>query len=83
MLKLKMTRERKERLIASVQAYFEREHGERLGSIAAEALLDHIVAEAGPAIYNQAVSDARALLSDRLAALEDELYAMEATDPHR
>lgn len=83
MLKLKISRDRKEKLIESVQAYFEKAHGERLGSIAAELLLDHIVAEAGPVIYNQAISDARAMLTDRFAALEDELYALEVTDPNR
>lgn len=83
MFKLKLPRDRKERLIESVQAFYEEEHGERLGSIAAERLLDHVIAAAGPVIYNQAVSDARAMLTDRFAAMEDELYALEVKDSTR
>jgi len=74
---LKMPRERKERLIANVQAWYENERGEAIGSIAAEQLLDFFLAELGPDLYNLAIQDARKVIGERHLALEDELYALE------
>lgn len=74
---MKLPREQKERLIAEVQRYFEEERSEPIGSIAAEALLDQMTALLGPVLYNHALEDARRIVSERLAAVEDELYALE------
>lgn len=74
---MKLPREQKERLIAEVQRFFEEERSEAIGSIAAEALLEHMTALLGPLLYNHALADARRIVSERLAAVEDELYALE------
>jgi len=73
----KIPREEKERWIAEVQHYFETERGETIGSIAAEGLLDVLIATLGPHLYNQALADARRVVAERLAAVEDELYTLE------
>ncbi|MFF2482797.1 DUF2164 domain-containing protein [Paenibacillus sp. NPDC058071] len=83
MMKLKLQREQKEALIESVQHYFETERSETIGSIAAEQLLDYMIQELGPHIYNHAIKDARKTVSERLQSVEDDLYALEQNIPGR
>lgn len=77
LMRLQLTREQKQQFIEDVQYYFETERGESIGSIAAEGFIDNMISLLGPAIYNQALGDARKLLMERVAAIEDELYALE------
>lgn len=77
MLNIKLPREEKEEIIRSVQAYFEEERSESIGSISAEALIDYMLKELGPYMYNHAIADARKAMQDRAAQLEDDLYALE------
>ncbi|MFF2093894.1 DUF2164 domain-containing protein [Paenibacillus sp. NPDC058174] len=77
MMKLKLEREQKEALVERVQSFFELERDESIGSIAAEQLLDYMLAELGPYVYNQAIADARKSVMERLQSVEDELYALE------
>ncbi|GIQ68278.1 DUF2164 domain-containing protein [Xylanibacillus composti] len=77
MLMMKVSREQKEAWIREVQHYFEEERGEEIGALAAEALLDKMLALVGPAVYNHALSDVRGMLGERWAAIDDELYVME------
>lgn len=63
--------------IASLQRYFEENMSEPLGNLSAGLLLDFIVEEIGPAIYNQAVADAQLRMQSRVADLSGELYADE------
>jgi len=62
--------------IASLQRYFE-ENLDPIGDMPAGLLLNFILEEIGPAIYNRAVADAQARLQLRLADLTGELYADE------
>ncbi|MCC3374835.1 DUF2164 domain-containing protein [Cohnella sp. REN36] len=82
---LKLPKERKEQIVDQVQAFFETERGEEIGRLAAEQLIDLMIGALGPAIYNQAIGDARQTLQLKMAALEDELYALERplADPRR
>ncbi|WP_281886624.1 DUF2164 domain-containing protein [Paenibacillus sp. YYML68] len=77
MIAMKLPREQKEQLIESVQAYFERERSEEIGELAAEQLIDYMLQELGPHIYNKAIADARALVQEKAMQIEDELYALE------
>lgn len=74
---IKLPRERKEHIMEQVKQYFAEERAEELGDIGAEQLIDFMIKELGPLLYNQAVQDARKLLLERMAALEDDLYALE------
>ncbi|MCR2802783.1 DUF2164 domain-containing protein [Paenibacillus soyae] len=79
MLAMKLPRERKEEMIASLISYYERERSESLGNLEAELLVDFMLSEFGPFLYNQALSDVRAFMSKKAEQLEDELYAMEVS----
>lgn len=62
--------------IASLKRYFE-ENLESLGDLPAGLLLNYILEEIGPAIYNKAIHDAQARITQRVADLDGELYADE------
>ena len=63
--------------ITSIQRYFQENMPEPIGDMAAGLLLNYFVEEIGPAIYNQAITDAQARIQQRLSDLEGELYAPE------
>ena len=59
---------------ASLQRYFQEELQEEFGALPASNLLNYILEEIGPAIYNKAVADAQARVQSRTAELDAELY---------
>ena len=63
--------------ISSLQRYFDREMPEPLGELRAGLLLNFILEEIGPLIYNRAIADAQARMASRVADLSGELYADE------
>ena len=77
MLMMKLQKEQKEQMTERIQEYFELERSETIGSIAAEQLLDFMLQELGPHLYNHAINDARKAVLERMQTLEDELYALE------
>ena len=60
--------------LASLQRYFRDELQEELGTLPASNLLNYILEEIGPAIYNRAVLDAQSRIQARAAELDAELY---------
>ncbi|MDT8902006.1 DUF2164 domain-containing protein [Anaeroselena agilis] len=70
---IELSKETKQDLINSIKEFFARERDEELSDFKAAAVLDFILEAAGPPIYNQALADAHALMSDRL----DDLYGLE------
>jgi uncharacterized protein (DUF2164 family) len=77
MKNVEISRQARESAIASTQRYFEENMTEPIGNLAAGLLLDFFMQEVGPAIYNQAIADAQALMQQRAADLSGELYADE------
>ena len=63
--------------IASLKHYFEENMSEPIGDLPAGLLLNYILEEIGPAIYNKAIHDAQARLTQRVADLDGELFADE------
>ena len=62
--------------IASIKQYFA-ENLDPIGDLPAGLLLNYILEELGPAIYNRAIHDAQARLTQRVADLEGELFVDE------
>ena len=63
--------------IASVERYFEETLEQRIGNIAAGALLNFFLEEVGPTVYNQAVADVQERLQARVLELEFEIQEEE------
>lgn len=74
---IKMPREQKTGIIHSVQGYFERERAEHIGDLGAEQLIDFMIQELAPYIYNKALEDAKHVIYEKMNQIEDELYTLE------
>jgi uncharacterized protein (DUF2164 family) len=76
-LRVRLSEERRKQLIKVLRNHFEEEFDEALSDFRAEGLLDLVLKELGPAVYNQGVHDACAHLQEKLADLEGEVYEPE------
>ena len=56
--------------IASIKRYFVEELDQEIGDLKAGLLLEFILKEIGPSIYNAAIGDAQTYLRNRVADLE-------------
>ncbi|RIX53675.1 DUF2164 domain-containing protein [Paenibacillus nanensis] len=77
LLSIKLPKEQKMEIVRNVQAYFEGERSEQLGDLGAEQLIDFMIGELGPYIYNKAIEDARQLVLEKMNQIEDEFYSLE------
>ena len=60
--------------VASIERYFQENMDERIGNIAAAALLNFFVEEIGPSIYNRAVAEVQERLQTRVMELDLEVH---------
>lgn len=74
---MKLTEERRETLINSVQQLFLEEFERDLSEFQAQRLLDFFMSQLGPPVYNQAIQDARAHIQLKLDDLDGEVYEPE------
>jgi uncharacterized protein (DUF2164 family) len=72
-----LTPETKKQAIASIRRYFAESWDLDVGDLKADLLLDYVLREIGPTIYNRAVADAQVYLRDRVADLEAACYEKE------
>lgn len=71
---IELPREARTQAIASIERYFSEERGERIGNIAAGALLNFLIEEIGPTIYNQAVQQVQERLLARVQEVDIECH---------
>lgn len=76
MILLKLPREQKQALVESIQFYFQTERGEEIGELAADNVLDFMIKQLGPVIYNQAIDDARGVVLEQMERVEEEIYSL-------
>ncbi|WP_297438578.1 DUF2164 domain-containing protein [uncultured Clostridium sp.] len=69
MRKFKLSKEREQELLNNIQEFFITERDEELGDLAASIVLDFIINEIGPELYNQGISDSYKYMSDRVEDL--------------
>ena len=74
---IELTKPQRAEAIASLQRYFREEMPEPIGDLPAGLLLNFIVEEIGPVLYNRAIADAQARMLSRVQDLNGELYADE------
>ncbi|GLQ70905.1 DUF2164 domain-containing protein [Vibrio penaeicida] len=77
MSEIKIERKKKNELVEELQEYLLNELDTEVGQFEAEFLLDFFISKAGPAIYNQALTDARTVIERKVADIDDELYGIE------
>lgn len=71
---IRLSDEGRERLVASLRGFFGDEFDHDLSEFQAGQLVEFLVHELGPPIYNQAIKDARRFLQGKLDDLEGEFY---------
>ena len=76
MATLELDKQQRADAMASLKRYFE-ENLEAIGDLPAGLLLNFVLEEIGPVIYNRAISDAQARMTQRVSDLNGELYADE------
>jgi uncharacterized protein (DUF2164 family) len=71
---IELSKEARQQAIASIERYFQENMEERIGNIAAGALLAFLLEEIGPSIYNRAVAEVQERLGARIAELDIEIH---------
>ena len=74
---IEISKEAKKQAIESIERYFLEYMDERIGNIAAGALLGFFLEEVGPTIYNQAVTDVQERLQNRVMEIDVEVHESE------
>lgn len=74
---IELAAETKQSLQDALKAYFRDERGEEIGDLQASFLLEFILAEIGPSIYNQAIKDAQGSMQRTVADLDLTLHEPE------
>ena len=77
MTKIELSKEARADALASLKRYAEENFAEPLGDLHAGILLDFMLEEIGPAIYNKAIEDPQTRMQARVADLSGELFADE------
>ena len=71
---IEISKEARQQAIASIERYFNENMEEKIGNIAAGALLGFFLEEIGPAVYNQAVREAQERLAQRVSEIDIEVH---------
>lgn len=74
---IKFSKEKKEKILKNIKAFFLDEMGEDIGDLKADLVLDFILAKVGKEIYNQALLDSKLWFDKKLGDLEADFYSME------
>ena len=69
---IELSREARDRAVVSIERYFADELDQRIGNVAAGALLGFFLEEIGPLVYNKAVSQVQERLQERVQELDIE-----------
>lgn len=71
---IELAKEARQEAIKSIERWFQEHRDERIGNIAAGALLNFFVEEVGPSLYNRGVADAQERMQMRAAELDIEIH---------
>ncbi|WP_295549072.1 DUF2164 domain-containing protein [uncultured Pseudacidovorax sp.] len=71
---IELERDQRQEAVASIERYFAENMEERIGNIAAGALLNFFLEEIGPLVYNQAVAEVQERLARRVAEIDLEVH---------
>ena len=69
-----LSAEHRKEAIASIERYFREHRDEKIGNIAAGALLGFFLEELGPLVYNKAVADVQARIQERVTEVDIEIH---------
>lgn len=73
-MSIDITAEQRAAATASIERYFETHLDQRIGNVAAGAMLRFFLREIGPLVYNQAIAQAQERMLARVQELDIELH---------
>ena len=73
-MSIELSREARAQAIASIERYFNENMEQRIGNIAAGALLTFFLEEIGPTVYNSAVAEVQERMQARILELDIEIH---------
>ena len=76
---IEISMERREDLVARLQAFFRDQFDEEISAFRTGELLEFVAGALGPHLYNQGVQDARRFMQQRLDDLDGEVHEPEGT----
>ena len=71
---IELSPEQRKEAVASIERYFRENMEEKIGNIAAGALLGYFLEELGPLVYNKAVADVQERLQARVMEVDIEVH---------
>jgi uncharacterized protein (DUF2164 family) len=71
---IEISKEARKEAITSIERYFQENMEERIGNIAAGALLGFFLEEIGPLVYNKAVAEVQERLQSRISEIDIEVH---------
>ena len=74
---IKLAADAEERSLASIKRFFKEHMDDDVGDLKAKLLLDFFLEEIGPSVYNRAITDAQAVMQDRVVDLDGTCYQPE------
>lgn len=75
--KIKIEKEKKQKLVKEIQAYFIDNYEEEIGELKAELLTDFLIEKVGKEVYNQALYDSKYWFKKKLEYLESDFFTLE------
>ena len=73
-MSITLTNEARAQAVASIERYFLENMEDKIGNIAAAALLGFFLEELGPLVYNQAVAEVQERLQQRVSEIDIEVH---------
>ena len=71
---IEISREARQQAVQSIERWFQDQRDEKIGNIAASALLGFFLEEIAPSVYNRAVADVQERLRIRVDEVEIEVH---------
>ena len=76
-MSIELSREARAQALTSIERYFNENMEQRIGNIAAGALLAFFLEEIGPTVYNKAVAEVQERMQARVIELDIEVHEEE------
>lgn len=77
-MKIKLSDEKKQGILREFASFYYNEFDEELSDYRTEQVLNFFMNILGPPVYNQAINDARAFISEKLEDLDAEFFIDES-----
>lgn len=72
-----LKQETRQRAIASIRRFFAEHMDDEIGDLKAGLVMDFLLDEVGPCIYNQAIGDAQAYMQEKIVDIDGTCYEPE------